>query len=194
MYQQHANHGGAVYTAAFEKYPPAEAVYRYTLSREWGPKPSLFESAGPHADQSVLFIMLNPSTADAMKDDPTVAKCMRLAKAWGYGGIEVRNLFALRSKDPNDLRVCLAQGGDPIGGTENDHSLIEALASSRIGLVVAAWGITGTLLQRDAQAVKILIESKRPVYAFALSNSGQPVHPLYQSEDVTPEKGMVRFL
>jgi hypothetical protein len=163
-------------------------MYRYTLRREWQP--------GLHVDpvrssQHALFIMLNPSIADAFKDDPTVAKCMRLAMRWGFGALEVRNIFALRSTDPKGLREC----DDPKGGLDNDIAIASAVNDMRTGLIVAAWGNHGTYRDRGAQVCALLKQSGRPVFAFKISAiTKQPHHPLYQREaGVTPEK-LVRFM
>ena len=81
--------------------------YRYTLRRQW-------DDALPYC----LFVMLNPSTADATQDDPTIRRCIGFTKAWGFGGLLVGNLFALRSTDP----AALYHADDPVG-PENDSCL-----------------------------------------------------------------------
>ena len=82
--------------------------YRYTLSRQWNP-----------AAPAVMFIMLNPSTADARQDDPTIAKCIQLAQTWGYGRLLVGNLFAWRSPRPQDLPTA-----PNLIGPQNDAALM----------------------------------------------------------------------
>src|SRR3989449_11540410 len=96
-------------------------TYRYALWRRW--------AAGPQ----VLFVMLNPSTADAQRDDPTIRRCIGFARRWGCGGIEVVNLFALRATDPRRLRYTR----DPVGPENVAHL---ARAAGRASLVGAAWG------------------------------------------------------
>ena len=101
--------------------------YRYSLKRVWN-RQSPF----------VLFIGLNPSTADEINDDPTLTRCMDYAKRWGYGGVCVANLFAYRATKPTDmLRV-----NDPIGIDNN--SWLKKL-SKAAGLTVVAWGNHGTI-------------------------------------------------
>lgn len=111
-----------------------DGLYRYRLWRAWDKQLPC-----------MIWIMLNPSTADAAKDDATVRRCIGFAKQWGYGGIMVINLFALRSTDPKQL----IESADPVGPDNWDH--IRAAASITIGgdwpgapglrpLVVAAWG------------------------------------------------------
>jgi hypothetical protein len=189
--------GGIEYVAGFGA-GGVKSDFRYTLSRWWGVgTPDLFApiELTERGGQSVLWIMLNPSTADAVKDDPTVAKCMRLAKRWGFGGVEVRNIFAYRSSKPEDLRVCSNRGGDPTGGIDNDIAIVSAVNDRRTGLVIAAWGNYGVLWDR-AKAVRALLQqTQRPVYALIVNDgTGEPGHPLYVPEGgLTPET-LARYL
>ena len=120
---------------------PADC-YRYCLTRTWDAKL-------PH----VLFVMMNPSTADPHADDPTVAKCGRFARAWGYGGICVGNTFAYRATDKKHLRLA----ADPIC-PDNDKHLVVMAKSAHI--VVFAYGQPGhrTLAPRGIAVVRILME------------------------------------
>lgn len=106
-------------------------LYRYRLWREWDARLG-----------RVLWVLLNPSTADAERDDPTVKKCCGFARRWGYGGIEIINLFAFRATNPMDL----LGAADPIGPA-NDQVIGDALLRD-FSLVVAAWGRDGSLLDR----------------------------------------------
>ncbi len=85
-------------------------AYRYSLWREWDSRRPI-----------VAFVMLNPSTADAAKDDPTIRRCASFARSWGYGSLEVVNLFAYRASEPKRLR----QTPDPIGPANDDY-LVDA--------------------------------------------------------------------
>lgn len=167
------------YTAGFGPLG-TEDPYRYTLGRDWTDELDLFALATPNAlaAQIALFLMLNPSTADAFKNDPTVAKCIRVARRLGYGGIEVRNIFAIRGTDPAIIR----QVADPVG-PDNDEAISSCAADPRTGLIVCAWGNHGTYNSRAGQMVRMLKSIGRPVHCFALSGQHQPVHPLYQPED-----------
>jgi hypothetical protein len=132
--------------------------YRYWLSRDWDDSLS-----------TICFVMLNPSTADADVDDPTIRRCIGFAKAWGFGGLEVRNLFAFRATDPDTLpRVA-----DPVGPEGNDY-LVGAKALST---VVCAWGNKGALMGRNAQALRLL--TGKPLHCLGVTNAGHPKHPLY---------------
>jgi len=143
-------------------------LYRYRLWRTWG-------DTAP-----AVFVMLNPSTADEVENDPTVERCERRARAMGFGGLRVANIFALRSTDPSALYT----NDDPVG-PENDAAILESLAGA--GLVVCAWGGHGNLNQRG-QAVLNLIRSVGIVpHYLKLNNDGTPKHPLYVGYDVKPK-------
>jgi hypothetical protein len=141
-----------------------DRVYRYRLWREWNPD-------APR----VSFVMLNPSTADAKTDDPTIRRCLGFAQSWGYGSLEVVNLFAYRATDPQELRGA----ADPIGA-ENDRYLIAA--SQRAQTLILAWGNWGKLHQRDQAVLRLLAECCK-VYCLGINRSGQPRHPLYVRSD-----------
>jgi hypothetical protein len=139
--------------------------YRYELRRSWDvSKPS------------VLFIGLNPSTADASVDDNTSRVCINYAKRWGFGGLLLGNLFAYRSTDPRLLR----DAADPVG-PENDEWL--ARLCSEAGLVICAWGNGGGLRQRDRT---VLAYIDNPHCLTRLKN-GHPGHPLYKPADLKPK-------
>lgn len=143
--------------------------YRYWLRRTWGP-------------DLATFIMLNPSTADAAVDDPTIRRCVGFARAWGLGGIHVVNLYALRSTDPKGLWV----DPDPVG-PENDDFLARAFAQARASRspVVGAWGANAR-----SERVERVLELARTVdvsiQALAVTGKGQPRHPLYLKGDLVP--------
>ncbi|GAS94388.1 uncharacterized protein RMCC_1354 [Mycolicibacterium canariasense] len=141
-------------------------TYRYRLTRIWDKsKPIL------------AWVMLNPSTADASTDDPTIRRCIAFAKAWGFGGITVINLYALRATDPKQLW----QHPDPIG-PENDAEIAKVAADHRM-LIVIAWGSNATP-GRAADVMRILANSH--VVALGWTKSGQPRHPLYVRADTPP--------
>jgi hypothetical protein len=139
-----------------------DGLYRYELRRTWGDGPP------------VLWLMLNPSTADAVEDDPTVRRCMRFARAWErYGGIIVCNLFALRSTDPAGLQKV----DDPVGPDNDKH--IDGCAQEA-GLVVCAWGNHGYYKGRAMDVSRRLIHDGFVLWCFGVSKHGcHPLHPLY---------------
>jgi hypothetical protein len=142
-------------------------TYRYSLWREW-------DANAP----KVGFIMLNPSSADAEKNDPTIRRCIGFAQVWGYGRLEVVNLFAYRATHLKDL----LQATDPIGD-KNDHYLSAVMQTAE--LLIVAWGNWGSFNQRD-QAVLQLISEHRHVCCLSINQSGQPRHPLYVKSDTCP--------
>lgn len=149
--------------------------YRYTLWRIWGKQPVC------------MFTMLNPSTADEVKNDPTVERCERRARMWGYGGLFVTNIFALRSTDPKALYDC----DDPVG-PDNDEAILTC--AKKAGLVVCAWGSHG-LLNGRGEAVRRLLASHVDLHYLKLSvTTGQPGHPLYIGYSVEPKPWSFQYL
>lgn len=153
--------------------------YRYVLRREF--------PACASGLATVLWIMLNPSTADAEQDDPTIRRCTRFAERWGFDAMTVVNLFALRATDPRALRL----GATPLEGVwtspvgpENDDVILDH--ADRCSLIVAAWGNRGSLYARD-EAVRHLL-ADRPLYHLGLTKMGQPRHPLYVPADTDPQR------
>ncbi len=137
--------------------------YRYWLTR----KSELDEPTKP----SVLFVMLNPSTADATKDDPTIKRCRRFAKDWGCAGIMVVNLYAYRATDPKELRHV----DDPYG-PGNVECLVKVL--SDWNEVVCAWG--GKASDEAVAKFKALARARNvKLMCLGTTQSGSPRHPLF---------------
>lgn len=152
-------------------------TYRYWLSRRWDDRPLLG------------WVMLNPSTADASVDDATIRRLAGtekrpgFARRWGYGGIIVRNLFALRSTDPKALLI----HPDPVG-PENDDEL--ALAAYKEPVTMLAWGANAPI--ERAKHVAQLLWHRSQIHGTRLAvlgwtRSGMPGHPLYVRMDQPPE-------
>ena len=141
--------------------------YRYRLWRRWA------------AGRSVAFLMLNPSTADATKNDPTVERCHRRAVDMGFGALEVINIFAYRATDPKNLK----KAPDP-NGPLNDTTLVETAKSS--DLLICAWGSHGNHLGRDLQVRELLKQAGVSPHMLALTKHNQPKHPLYISYSQKP--------
>jgi len=121
--------------------------------------------------------MLNPSTADRQRDDPTIRRGIGFAARWGFGAVAVGNLFAFRTASPRVLR----QASHPVGRANDRWLLRLAAQSSR---VIAAWGNEGVLLGRDAQVRRLLA----PLDTLGLTQRGQPRHPLYLRRGVLPSR------
>lgn len=138
-----------------------DRLYRYSLIRVWdAEKPK------------VLFIGLNPSSADETEDDATIRRCIGFAKRWGFGAILVGNLFAIRSKDP----AVLYEAKDPIG-PENDVHL--AKMAQEASLIVAAWGNNGGYRNRSEEVSALFTQMK----CLGVNKTGEPKHPLYVASD-----------
>ncbi len=141
--------------------------YRYSLWRWWD-KPKGY----------CMFIGLNPSTADAENDDPTIRRCKRFAKDFGYGGLCMANLFALRATNPKDM----LSHANPIG-PENDRWLCDL--AHQAGMIVVAWGTHGGHRKRD-QHVCFMLECITGLKCLKLTKKGYPQHPLYLPADSRP--------
>ena len=136
--------------------------YRYQLTRSW-------KNEG-EKDFTLLFIMLNPSTADAMEDDPTIRKCITIAKAFHFNSIEVVNLYGYRSTDPSTL---LSMSLEEAQGELNGHYVAESIG--RANAICVAWGNQGQL--GTFQMTELL--KGKGVLSLAVNKGGSPKHPLY---------------
>jgi hypothetical protein len=123
----------------------------------------------------MVFILLNPSTADEERNDPTIRRCIGFARDWQFGSVEVVNLFAYRATDGRELLMV----DDPVG-EENNHFLMQAV--ERCSTVVVGWGIKGTLLGRGSQVLHLLA-GRKDVYCLGITKDGQPRHPQYVKGD-----------
>lgn len=139
--------------------------YRYRLWRRWDyEKPAL------------CWVMLNPSTADAATDDPTIRKCIGFAKRLGYGGIDVVNLYAWRATDPREI----ARADDPVGPL-NDATLLSAArtAGESNSSVICAWGAHARRSPRAADVLDLLrFQATAFCQALRINAGGEPAHPL----------------
>jgi hypothetical protein len=143
-------------------------TYRYSLWRTWN----------EHAPR-VGFVMLNPSRADAQVDDPTIRRCIGFARSWGFGGLDVVNLFAYRTTHPQEL----SQVEHPIG-EETDAYLIGL--GDRVDRIILAWGNWGSWQGRDRQALTLLTSTKPNLHCLGMTKLGQPKHPLYLKKTLVP--------
>lgn len=136
----------------------ADGRYRYVLRRTWARGPRL------------LWVLANPSSADAATDDPTLRRCVRFARDHGYGGLAVANLWAWRSAHPHELRTV----ADPVG-PDNDGWIATLVRQSR-GPVVLGWGVQAAP-PRVAAVLALLAD--RPRLCLGRTRDGHPRHPLY---------------
>jgi len=135
-----------------------DGLYRYALGRRWGD------------GEPVRFVMLNPSTADASVDDPTIRRCMSFARTWGYDAVTVLNLYALRATQPRELW----KAADPVG-PDND-AYLRIAAEGGVGLTVAAWGANARM---DRVEVFRRLFQQTTVHCLGTTKDGSPRHPLY---------------
>lgn len=140
--------------------------YRYRLSREWGAP----------GGRSLLFVGVNPSTATADRNDPTIRRCIVFAQQWGYASLLVGNLFAFRATDPEVMKA----HDRPIGH-RNDHHLMAMVAEATT--VLAAWGNHGCHKERGPHVLQLIRSMGVEPWCFRLTKLGQPEHPLYQRND-----------
>lgn len=143
-----------------------DGMFRYSLTRELG----YFEAR----DETVTFVMLNPSTADAETDDPTIRKCAKFARSWGFGRLKVVNIYAYRATDPREL----GKVEDPVG-PENFCTIAKVVGGS--DLVVCAWGANAPKAAAD-----VVLDMVAAPHALRLTKSGAPWHPLYVPDATRP--------
>ena len=148
--------------------------YRYELMRGW---PSILHANEKH----VVWVMLNPSTADANTNDPTIRRCIQFSADWGYSSLLVVNLFAYRATDPDVLLK------DPIVdyvGPNNDRSIVKAIEGA--AMVVAAWSGHPAVRARGKQVLQLLQDYLVDLRVLGFTLSGHPRHPLYVSKETEP--------
>ena len=138
--------------------------YRFYLRRVW--QPGL---------PRMGFVMLNPSTADAFKNDPTVARCQERATKLGYGSFSVTNIFAYRSTQPNALTLPNVL---PLGDGNDEWILFCAGESARL---MVGWGNHGRFMNRSENVLALLEDAGHEAWCLGQNKGGCPVHPLYQA-------------
>jgi len=143
--------------------------FRYELTRVWDP-----------AGAKTLFVMLNPSTATEIQNDPTVERCERRARALGFGAFRVCNIFAYRATDPKNMRA----QADPVGA-HNDAAILAACDWA--DQVICAWGTHGEHRLRGPEVEALLRNQNKPLYHLGLSKAGHPKHPLYIGYAIQPQ-------
>jgi hypothetical protein len=152
--------------------------YRYVLWRRW-------DKAKPRLG----FIMLNPSTADANVDDATIRVCMGRARRMGYGGIRVTNLFAFRTKSPEEMKAAADPFGDAHGRREFWLSQVQDSEFGGIKpIVIAAWGDDGAYRDAERKALTVICyDMGHRLYHLGLTKAGHPKHPLRIPYAVEPQ-------
>jgi len=163
-------------TREFQKDDAASAArysdcerYRYDLTRVWDP-----------GGRRLLYVMLNPSKATEVANDPTIERCERRARALGFGGFRATNIFAWRETDPGLLK----KAAEPVG-PENDAVILEGAAWA--DEVLCAWGAHGDHLDRGRAVEALLRSTGQPLVHLGLTKAGHPRHPLYIGYATRPE-------
>jgi hypothetical protein len=144
-------------------------TYRYSLTRIWDPD-----------GQKVMFVMLNPSTATEVQNDPTIERCERRARTLGFGGFRATNIFAIRATDPRVMRAAK----DP-EGPENEAAILSG--AEWADQIICAWGTHGAHLGQGARIEAALRATGRPLHHLGLSKHGHPKHPLYIAYSQQPQ-------
>jgi hypothetical protein len=142
-------------------------LHRYELRRVWKPRARV-----------MVFVGLNPSTADENTDDPTIRRILGFADDWGFGTLVMLNVFAFRSTDPKALHARAARGQE-IVGPGNDDTIRRTFEEHRRTKLVMGWGANGTLLDRGRDVARVALSVHRRPECFGLTQNGQPKHPLY---------------
>ena len=144
--------------------------WRYLLWRRW-------DAARPAAN----FLMLNPSTADEFRLDPSCTRARRYAERWGYGALIVTNLFGWRATDPGAMKAAR----EPVGRA-NDEAILRAAREAAI--VVCAWGNHGAHLRRSTTVTDLLRAAGIALHALRVTGAGEPAHPLYLHASLAPKR------
>lgn len=149
-----------------------QRTYRYSITRTWD-----------STKKRVVFICLNPSTADEYEDDQTLSRCIDFSQRWhdgSYGSIEVVNLFALRATDPKVMKAAK----DPIG-KENDWYILNAVKNA--DLIIAAWGEHGSFKRRDREILTLIKNFSKEIHCLEVLKCKQPKHPSRARKDIVPK-------
>jgi hypothetical protein len=152
--------------------------YRYTLLHSFRKESDEFIGVDlpPEQRRQVMWIGLNPSTADEQRLDPTLRRVRGFSHQWGFNTFIMTNVFAFRATLPKDMR----KAPDPIG-SENDRVLIETARACEH--VVACWGGLSNFprsLRHRAASIRIMLrDAGRPVQCLGCNDDGSPKHPLY---------------
>ena len=145
----------------------SDKLFRWWLYRCWDPSKPI-----------VIFVMMNPSTADHRKNDATISKIIRYAIRWGYGGVLVLNIYAIRSRDQSKIKGRV--------GSRNDWwlSTVFSFAKRKRIKIVCAWGIKHKDRGDSVRAIAAVAQVK--LWCLRSSKNGEPCHPLYLPGDLHP--------
>lgn len=160
-----------------------DEVYRYDLTRRWEQPLGFEHSYEDDAPELALWIMLNPSTADATQDDPTIRRCRTFSKREGAGGMVVVNVCALRATDPRALLGAHDDGRDHLG-PENKQTIDTWLRHPKVSLAIAAWGtFAASSMLPTVDVRELALGCGRTLFCLGKTKTGDPRHPLYVKHD-----------
>ena len=150
-----------------------DRAYRYMLARTWDPYDQGDSLFADPVRPLMVFVMLNPSTADAFKPDPTITRCLGFAKRERCGGILVVNLCGYRATDPK----ALLKVADPVG-PHNEELVQRALRNPLMAIGVAAWGAISPRVRQRASGIIVAAKCSRSLWCLGKTKAGEPRHPL----------------
>ena len=158
-----------VRTAVFSQ----DLKYRYLLSRRWAYRDG----------NLIVWVMLNPSTANDTENDPTIERCMRRSIEWGYAGMDVVNLYAFRATSPANL----FKADDPVGPM-NEDALNAAF--SRAEMILLGWGAHARHTEQERAVLRELAGplTADKVHFLKIGKGGAPSHPLYLPYTLKPRR------
>lgn len=152
-------------------------TYRFGLWRTWDDGRVSVQVG--RRSKLLLWVMLNPSTADHSRGDPTLKRVMGFSERWGYDGCVVVNLFSLRSPHPKDLKLAR----DPIGSPTDR---VIAVGLRWTVATVAAWGVCGFDSRRH-HVQRLLLAMNRPILCLGTAKDGSPKHPMARGRERVPD-------
>jgi hypothetical protein len=151
--------------------------YRYSLTRVWTPNPD--KRTFPTKQPLDVWVMLNPSIADADLDDPTIRRCIGFSRSWGAPGIAVVNLFPWRATDPKELRAAMLRGEDVVNRGQRNHHMSQVMGTGGGGgRVIVAWGATPWAAE-EGERLRNWGGGPWHFQCLGVTRSGAPGHPLY---------------
>ena len=169
--------------------PPRRAIfspdrrYRYSLIVDLvADAPARGSFCADPLERRIAWLMLNPSIADETRDDPTVARCCKRSRLWGFTSLEVVNVYAIVGTVPEEA---LAGGDDDARGPENDDAIVRAVTAAEI--VVCAWGKHATRSRiREIDMLLAVAGARGKARALKQNGDGSPAHPLYLPDALRP--------
>lgn len=168
------SHRQPLYECRFS--PESKPLYRYSLIDRW-------DKALPR----IVFVGLNPSTADEYRLDPTLTRIKRWSADWGFGSFVMLNLFAFRSPDPKAMQLA----ADPIG-PRNDETIDIECKAPRVERIVACWGAGGSFMGRAGVMLTRLHQIAPQIWCFGRIADGSPIHPLARGRHRIPDNAQLQ--